>query len=50
MEPLRRIDFGKLVSIYDHEEHFLEQTSVRTLEALRSGRAPAGPGRGEINA
>lgn len=42
MLPLDRIDFPKLVNIYDHEEHFLEQTFLDTLVGLpRARRFPA---------
>lgn len=39
MKPLQRSDFAKLVSIYDHEEHFLEQTFLQSLIGMRTARA-----------
>jgi hypothetical protein len=38
MEPLRRIDFAKLVAIHDHEEYFLRTTFIDTLLGLRRAR------------
>ena len=50
MDPLRRINFTKLVDILDHEERFLEQTFIRTLLALRGARASTKSDRGTITA
>lgn len=50
LDPLEQIDFNKLVTIYDHEERFLEETFINTLLALRSGRARTPLERGEITA
>lgn len=49
LEPLRKIDFAKLVSIYDHEERFLEQTFIHTLIGLPRAR-PLTASQQEINA
>ena len=38
LEPLRQIDFEKLVMIHDHEEHFLERTFIDGLLALNESR------------
>lgn len=48
MKPLRKIDFTKLVSIYDHEEHFLEQTFLQSLIGMRSARASTATDHGMI--
>ncbi len=42
LKPLRRIDFAKLVTIHDHEEHFLQTAFVNTLTTLRDARSVAG--------
>ena len=31
MDPMRRVDFGQLLKIHDHEEHFLFTTLVASL-------------------
>jgi hypothetical protein len=49
-EPLRRIDFAKLVEIHDHEEHFLEQTFINSLLAMRSARASTYEDQGIVTA
>ncbi len=48
MKPLQRIDFTKLVSIYDHEEHFLEQTFLQSLIGMRGARASTSADHGMI--
>lgn len=50
MDPLQRIDFSKLVKIYDHEEYFLEETFIRILLALLSSRAPPISGDEKVSA
>jgi hypothetical protein len=49
-KPLQRIDFAKLVEIHDHEEHFLEQTFIKTLIGMRQERASSAEDFGMITA
>lgn len=50
LDPLRRIDFARLVAIHDHEEHFLRTTFIDTLLALRRARVSIGVGDNKITA
>jgi len=50
MDPIRRIDFSKLVHIHDHEERFLERTFINTLLALREARVSTNADQGKITA
>ena len=44
MDPLRAIDFSKLVSIHDHEEMFLRDTFVSSLMDAHQARVGSGQG------
>ncbi len=48
MEPLRRIDFARLVDIHDHEQHFLERTFVSSLVGIREARVATPAEEGKI--
>ena len=50
LEPLRQIDFEKLVMIHDHEEHFLERTFIDGLLAMRGARASTPEDQGLVTA
>ena len=50
LEPLRQIDFEKLVMIHDHEEHFLERTFIDGLLAMRGARASTPGDQGLVTA
>jgi hypothetical protein len=50
LEPLRRIDFTKLVHIYDHEEHFLRTVFVSSLVTAHKVRLEADNGTQKVNA
>lgn len=50
MQPLRQIDFAKLVAIHDHEEHFLRTTFINTLFTLSRARLSVGTGPAKITA
>lgn len=50
MDPLKRIDFSKLVDILDHEERFLERAFMSALIGLRTARVSTPSDRGKITA
>lgn len=50
LEPLRSIDFAKLVTIHDHEENFLRRTFLDTLMGLTRARISSGGGSNKITA
>lgn len=50
LKPLGRIDFAKLVGIYDHEERFLEETFISTLLTVRGARASTAQDEGMVTA
>lgn len=50
LKPLRRIDFTKLVNIYDHEEHFLRTVFVSSLVTAHKARLQASSGTQKVNA
>jgi hypothetical protein len=50
MKPLQRIDFRKLVKIYDHEEHFLRTQFLSSLVTAHKTRLRTSNGTAKINA
>lgn len=49
LNPLRRIDWKKLVTIHDHEEHFLRTVFVSSLTSVYQARVASGAGTAKIN-
>jgi hypothetical protein len=50
LKPLDRIDFGKLVAIHDHEEHFLRTVFVDSLVSANKTRVDEDGGPSSITA
>lgn len=49
LDPLKQIDWKQLVTIHDHEEHFLRTVFVASLVSLHQTRVAAGAGPAKVS-